>query len=129
MKMSDIQDFIAAKTREAVNDFISGVATKMFPLEKESGEDGETAFYYIMKNVMAYGYEHGMELGYELAHAQMKDGTQTPHLDKLLAQLDRKRLVERYSKLSEEKKKSVHFLLQSLIELDQGGEAKDGGAA
>lgn len=120
------QAFIKSLLEKAVDDWNNG-AEVAFKLDKEAEHTRVDYIWNMGLNALAYGLEYGMGLGYEIAHAEMEDGAQTPHLDAARRQVKLLTMEELYNRLSEEKKKRVLFLIAVMVKFRQNGESEDGG--
>ncbi len=76
--MTEIQAFIKGMLDDAIQGWSDGTETPLFP----AGKSGITPVGMLMNaslNAMAYGYEHGLEKGYQMAR-EASPGESPPRL-------------------------------------------------
>ncbi len=64
--MTEIQAFIKGMLDDAIQGWSDGTETPLFPKE-EAGTTPVGLLLNASLNAMAYGYEHGLEKGYQMA--------------------------------------------------------------
>lgn len=67
--MSEIQCFIERLSHQALSDWNDGTETPLFPKDENTNKNRANMIWHMMLNAMAYGFEHGMAQGYQMAEA------------------------------------------------------------
>lgn len=70
--MNEHQMFVRAMLDKALNDWNNGTEPELFPVTPKDSETSGTMLLSMGLNAMAYGLEHGIELGYKMKSAELE---------------------------------------------------------
>ena len=69
--MNEHQKFVQTMFSKALDDWNNGTEPKLFPVTPKDSETLGSMLLIIGLNAMAYGLEHGIELGYKMKSAEL----------------------------------------------------------
>ena len=71
--MDQKQQFILLMAQQALDVWADGSEPLMFPVSCKTDENPGNRLWFGIINAMAYGFEHGMSRGYQMATEELRE--------------------------------------------------------